>query len=53
HQALFGRAVRVSDIRGETIGQGVAESIDEQGRLLIRSADGRLEAIFSGEAHLS
>lgn len=53
HQALFGRAVRVSDIRGETIGRGVVEAIDERGRLLVRSAEGRLEAVFSGEAHLS
>lgn len=44
--ALTGRAVRWSG------GEGVAEGVDEAGRLLVRGDDGEQQALDAGEVHL-
>jgi BirA family biotin operon repressor/biotin-[acetyl-CoA-carboxylase] ligase len=48
---LQGRKVEVSAPDG--IVQGVASGLDPEGRLLVRTADGAVRALFSGEATLS
>ena len=48
--ALRGRHVRIGLV-GEPI-EGVADGIAPSGALLVRRSDGRVEALFSGEAHI-
>ena len=45
-----GKAVRVSSPGWETM--GIAEGISEDGSLLLRKADGQIEAVISGEVSL-
>jgi BirA family biotin operon repressor/biotin-[acetyl-CoA-carboxylase] ligase len=44
--ALLGAAVRWAD------GTGTAAGIDDRGRLVVRGADGRTDALDAGEVHL-
>ena len=48
---LNGRAVRIEDATGATVLEGVAETVDGRGRLLVRTADG-VVPVSSGEAHV-
>lgn len=48
--ALAGRMVSVRE--GVQVTEGAFAGIDEQGRLLLRQADGVVRAIVSGEAHI-
>ena len=48
---LNARRVRIEDIAGDTLVEGVAEGVDERGRLLVRTADG-VVPVSSGEAHV-
>ena len=43
----LGKEVRVLEPQGAY--EGVALGIDEQGRLLVRKADGSVEAVYAGE----
>ena len=48
---LNGRPVRIENAAGDEVLEGVAETVDERGRLLVRTAD-RLVPVSSGEAHV-
>lgn len=48
---LNARRVRIEDIAGDTLVEGVVEGVDERGRLLVRTADG-VVPVSSGEAHV-
>lgn len=48
---LNGRPVRIQNAAGDEVLEGVAESVDERGRLLVRTAD-RVVPVSSGEAHV-
>lgn len=48
---LNGRSVRIQNATGEDVLEGVAEGVDERGRLLVRTAD-RVVPVSSGEAHV-
>lgn len=48
---LNGRAVRIQNAAGDEVLEGVAESVDNRGRLLVRTADG-VVPVSSGEAHV-
>lgn len=50
---LLGREVRIENALGELLVQGRAVSIDNLGRLLVTTATGRVDAVSSGEAHIS
>lgn len=49
---LAGREVEVEDAWGRTTFRGTAQSIDEAGRLVLRTAAGKLVRVSSGEAHI-
>jgi BirA family transcriptional regulator, biotin operon repressor / biotin---[acetyl-CoA-carboxylase] ligase len=50
--ALAGQHVRVSDLTGVVRAQGKVTGVDDDGRLLVRSADGRVQAVVAGEVTL-
>lgn len=52
-ESLMGSRVCMVDISGEPLAQGVAERVDEYGRLVLRCDDGSEKAVASGEAHIS
>lgn len=49
---LRGRHVRWGRPDGEPLGDGTAEGVDAEGRLLVRAADGDLARLDAGEVHL-
>ena len=49
--ALAGRAVQI-EVAGRVTAAGIAESVDEAGRLVLRGPDGALIRVSSGEAHI-
>jgi len=51
-QALVGETVRVSDLTGAVHAEGVAEGVDEEGRLLVRAGTGQQIAVVAGEVTL-
>lgn len=53
HAALADRLVRVMDRAGIVVTEGQAEGIDDDGRLMLRLADGTLSPTQSGEVHLA
>lgn len=53
HAALSDRLVRVMDRAGVVVTEGQAEGVDDDGRLVLRSADGSLSFTQSGEVHLA
>ena len=48
---LDGRRVRIEDMAGNDTVEGVADGVDDRGRLLVRTADG-VVPVSSGEAHV-
>ncbi|QKF07863.1 biotin--[acetyl-CoA-carboxylase] ligase [Berryella wangjianweii] len=50
-QFLTDRWVRMVNLDGDVIVEGVSEGVDERGSLLVRTAEG-LRAVSSGEAHV-
>jgi BirA family transcriptional regulator, biotin operon repressor / biotin---[acetyl-CoA-carboxylase] ligase len=50
--ALLGEEVRVSDMLGEVRAEGEVLSVDDEGRLLVRGADGAVAAVVAGEVTL-
>lgn len=51
--AWKGRYVEATDVSGGLLGAGDVESVDAEGRLLLRREDGSLFEATSGEVHLS
>ena len=52
HASLTGRSVCMVNRAGEPIAQGTVAAVDEFGRLVLRTPDGALVPVASGEAHL-
>ncbi|MGI6590843.1 MAG: biotin--[acetyl-CoA-carboxylase] ligase [Eggerthellaceae bacterium] len=52
HAALIGESVRAVTIDGTVRASGVVQDVDAFGQLLLRSADGLLVPVNSGEIHL-
>ena len=52
HAALIGSSVTIASITGAVIATGFVESIDGDGRLCLRSAEGDVLPINSGEVHV-
>jgi BirA family biotin operon repressor/biotin-[acetyl-CoA-carboxylase] ligase len=50
--ALTGREVRVSDLMGNVRAQGHVVGVDDDGRLLVRGADGTVVPVVAGEVTL-
>ena len=50
--ALTGTDVRVGDLTGAVRASGVVEGVDDEGRLLVRGADGTMSAVVAGEVTL-
>ncbi len=50
---LTGRHVSVENLDGSPIAEGLVQGVDEQGRLLVQSAEGMIVALSSGEAHIT
>lgn len=51
--ALNGMKVRIVDNRSSVIVEGEVSGVDPQGCLLVRTQDGCLESVASGEAHVN
>lgn len=47
HDALRGRVVRAGEV------EGVADGVDDEGRLVVRRADGGVARLVAGEVHLA
>lgn len=52
HASLTGRSVCMVNRAGEPVAQGTVAAVDEFGRLVLRTPDGALVPVASGEAHL-
>ena len=50
--ALTGADVCVSDLTGAVRASGIVEGVDDEGRLLLRGADGTIAAVVAGEVTL-
>ena len=51
HHALVGRQIRIADIYGNVLADGVARMVDSQGRLGVEQPTGTV-LVSSGEAHI-
>ncbi|MEG1624198.1 MAG: biotin--[acetyl-CoA-carboxylase] ligase [Raoultibacter sp.] len=52
HVLLAGSSVTIASVEGDIIASGIVESVDAAGRLCLRTAEGTLLPINSGEVHL-
>ncbi|MEG1517653.1 MAG: biotin--[acetyl-CoA-carboxylase] ligase [Raoultibacter sp.] len=52
HAALIGSSVTIVSVTGAAIATGFVESIDSDGRLCLRTAEGEVFPINSGEVHV-
>lgn len=52
YAALTDRPVTIATQQGNILQQGVVGEVDKQGRLLVRTPDGEVHPMSSGEAHL-
>ena len=50
--ALTGADVRVTDLLGTVRASGIVQGVDDEGRLLVRGADGTVCAVVAGEVTL-
>ena len=48
---LFGSAIEVHGASGQIALEGIAQGVDQQGQLLLKTASGQLEPIVSGEIY--
>ena len=53
HALLTGKEVTIEDLDGTVTAEGRVEGVDPQGHLLVRSSDGTIQTVSSGEAHIS
>lgn len=52
HSCLIGERIRMVDRSGKAVAEGVAESVDTHGHLILRTPGDTLVSVASGEAHL-